>query len=315
MIKLSNGHRLEFLISSGAFAFRGKGWLWERLQVELDLIDPSLFTIELKSLTAEPRKGNLNWANPLTWLPWSPWACVKLIHGGSVNKVGLSNRGIDWWCKRIAPKIDFEQEDIIVSLYGTTDELIAMASRLDRYDLVAITVNDSCPNSGHALEASSSAIRSTVAVRHATRHPVLVKVSAAQDYCAIAAGLHNVAEAIQLNSVPWEMVFPGQRSPLWRLENKVRGGGGGISGHLAQRHNWKAVRELVAQGAVPVIAPSIMEYYEMRYVTETLGAQACSFGAIHMATKGKPWTVFTNPCKPTAYVRRYRAAQAQKTFV
>ena len=101
MITLSNGHAFEYMVASGALAFDGKGWPWERLLVWLGLIKPELFTVVIKSLTRNPRPGNLRW--------WKPWTCVRLIPGGSVNKVGLTNPGIEWWCKKVGPKLDFQK--------------------------------------------------------------------------------------------------------------------------------------------------------------------------------------------------------------
>ena len=79
MISLSNGHTFEYMIASGALGFDGKGWIWERPLVRLGLIKPELFTVVIKTLTRNPRPGNLRW--------WKPWTCVRLISGGSVNKI------------------------------------------------------------------------------------------------------------------------------------------------------------------------------------------------------------------------------------
>ncbi|HEY4504003.1 MAG TPA: hypothetical protein VJJ28_02755 [Candidatus Paceibacterota bacterium] len=87
MITLANGHKFKYMVASGALAFDGKGWPWERPLVWLGLIKPELFTVVIKSLTRTSRVGNLRW--------WKPWTCVRLIPGGSVNKVGLTNPGIE----------------------------------------------------------------------------------------------------------------------------------------------------------------------------------------------------------------------------
>jgi hypothetical protein len=47
------------MVASGALAFDGKGWPWERPLVWLGLIKPELFTVVIKSLTRNPRRGNL----------------------------------------------------------------------------------------------------------------------------------------------------------------------------------------------------------------------------------------------------------------
>lgn len=302
-IKLSNGHLLKWVVASGAFGFDGRGWLWERPLVWLGLIKPELFTVVIKTLTIQPRKGNLCWWKPWTWLPFSPWSCTRFIKGGAVNKVGLTNRGLDWWCDDIAQDLDFSQVPLIASIYGDEDELAEMSLRLDRYDFVGLEVNVSCPNSGDRMAETEAVIKSVKAVKSRSRHPVIVKVSVKQDYLAIAKGLVGVAEAISLNSVLWEMVFPRKRSPLWRLEKKVGGGGGGVSGKPAQSLNWEAVEALAVQGSLPVIAPSVMKFEDIGWVW-SFGASAVSFGAIHLPTKWKPWTLFTNPLKPTRFVRK-----------
>ena len=243
--------------------------------------------ISIKSLTRNPRVGNLRWSKP--------WECVRLIpDGGSVNKIGLTNKGVEWWCAKVGPHLNFERFPLVGSIFGeTSSELEEMAIMLDRFDLVGLEVNVSCPNSGHPDKKVEMVVESVKAVKELTRHPIIIKVGVDQDYLAIARGLEGVAEAISINSVPWKMVFPKNRSPLWRLEQRVGGGGGGVSGKPAQDFNWAAVEALAKQGSLPVIAPSIMEFEDLETVTR-YGAKAYSFGAIHLRT---PW-------KPTSIVER-----------
>ena len=285
MISLSNGHRLDHVVASGSLAFDGRGWAWERPLVRAGLIRPELFTVVLKTLTRHPRIGNLRWTDP--------WSCVRPVRGGAVNKVGLTNPGFDWWLRDIGPTLDYRRVATVASLFGDDAELADMARALNRFDLAGIEVNPSCPNTGHALLTTDVVVRGVAAVRAVSRHPLIVKVSAAQDYRAICRGLVGIAEAVAINSVPWEQVFPHQRSPLWRLEQRVGGGGGGVSGRPAQALNWRAVAEIAADATLPVIAPSIMEHDDVA-VVRRLGARAVSFGAIHLLT---PW-------KPTAIVKR-----------
>jgi dihydroorotate dehydrogenase len=304
MIRLSNGHAFEYMVASGALAFDGKGWPWEKPLLWLGLIKPELFTVVIKSLTRNPRSGNLRW--------WEPWTCVRLISGGSVNKVGLTNPGIEWWCRNVGPALDFQKFPIVGSIFGEERELVEMAEMLNHFDLVGLEVNVSCPNTGHVMEIAEIVVNSVKAVERASRHPIIVKVSVDQDYLTILRGLVGVAEAVSLNSVPWKTVFTnGEHTPLWRLEKKVGGGGGGVSGKPAQKYNWKAVEALAKQGLIPVIAPSIMEYGDMNRVRK-LGAKAVSFGAIHLPDHTvwlKPWTIFTNPRKPTRIVRKEMKCQ------
>ncbi|MFA6295227.1 MAG: hypothetical protein WC666_02260 [Candidatus Paceibacterota bacterium] len=286
MITFSNDHAFEYMVASGALAFDGKGWFWEKPLAWLGIIKPELFTVVIKTLTRHPRPGNLRW--------WKPWTCVRLIPGGSVNKVGLTNPGIEWWCKEIGPHLDFLKFPLVGSIFGDEKELTEMAYMLNSFELVALEVNPSCPNTGHAMQTAEAVINSVKAVKHASRYPIIVKVSVDQDYLTIANGLKNIAEAISLNSVPWKTAFPnGEKTPLWKLEEKVGGGGGGVSGKPAQKCNWKAVEELSRQGVLPVIGPSVMEIDDLDRVRK-LGAKAISFGAIHLRT---PW-------RPTYIVQR-----------
>jgi dihydroorotate dehydrogenase len=294
MITLSNGHRLNYVVASGALAFKGKGWWWERPLLWLGLLRPELFTVVIKTLTREPRRGNLRWWNPLTWLPFSPWSCVRFLHGGSVNKVGLTNKGIEWWCRKVGPRLDFEKFPLVGSIFGDERELVEMAEMLNPFALVGLEVNVSCPNTGHAIEQAETVVSIVKAVKRVSRHPIIVKVSVDQDYVTIAHQLEGVAEAVSLNSVPWKTAFPkGEPTPLAILEKKVGGGGGGVSGKPAQKWNWRAVAAIALDSSLPVIGPSIMEFEDIEQL-RLLGARAYSFGAIHLRT---PW-------KPTAIVER-----------
>ncbi len=291
MIRLSNGHVLDHVVSSGSLAFDGRGWPWQRPLVASGIMRPDLFTVVLKTLTRAPREGNLKLTRP--------WTCVRLVPGGSVNKVGLTNPGFDWWLRDVAPRLDYGRVKTVVSLFGDDDDLAAMAEALNRFPLAALEVNPSCPNTGHALGGADEVVQGVEAVKRVSRHPVVVKVSTSQDYRAIARGLTGLAEALSLNSVPWEQVYPAARSPLWRLEARVGGGGGGVSGRPAQALNWRALREIAADGSLPVIAPSVMGFDDLARV-RALGARAVGYGAIH----------FRAPWLPTHIVRRDLASRA-----
>jgi len=280
------------MVASGALGFNGLGWPWERPLLWLRLLRPELFTVVLRTLTLEPRLypvSNLSWIRPWTWLPFSYWSCVKFLSGGSaVNKVGLYNPGFQWWVKKVGPKINFKRYAIVASIQGTRDELVEMTVALDYFPLAGIEVNKSCPNSGHPLDDAQEVINTVKRLYRVSKHPIIVKVSVDQPYLLIALGVAGFAEAISINSVPWDTAFPGQASPMQHL-----GGGGGVSGPAAQALNWKAVRELAAQNALPVIGPSVMNYSDLVSVRQQ-GARAISFGSIHLKT----------PCRPTAIVKK-----------
>lgn len=302
MITLSNGHSFEYMVASGALGFDGKGWWWEKPLVVAGIMRPELFTIVLRTLTWESRlypKSNLSWIRPWTWLPWSSRSCVQFIPGGAINKVGLWNPGLPAWSLNIAPKIEFDRLNVVSSIFGTKDELVRMAFFLNTpaYKIKALELNVSCPSTGH-MDVAKQIVESVEAVKKVSQHPLILKLSVdqADSFRQIADGVCGKIEAFSLNSVPYKIVFPHKTSPLEKIGESGTGGGG-VSGRPAQEKNWKALSLLVNWGhTIPVIAPSIMGYEDLEKVRR-LGAEAVSFGAIHLRT---PW-------KPTEYVLREMA--------
>jgi len=151
-IKLSNGHVFTYLVASGALKYDGSGWWFEKYFMRFfnlwnGLIDPRLFTVIGKSITREPKKGNLKWTDMFGF------GCVRHIKDGVVNAVGLTNPGFDWWMKDVAPRVKSLPWKLIMSLYGTPEELAQMAKVLEesKCGIVAIEVNVSCPNTHDGL--------------------------------------------------------------------------------------------------------------------------------------------------------------------
>lgn len=291
MIRLSNGHEFKYMVASGALGFGGKGWLWERPLRRMGLIDPSLFTVVIKTLTYESRKGNLRWYNPL--------GCIRPMWGGVVNAVGLTNPGIDWWCENIGPFIDLGGISLVGSILSDDiDELVDMAIMLDKFKLVALEINASCPNTteGDLLKNTQKIIDACHAVKKETNLPLILKLSVVHDVIPIINGVSDVVEAISINSVPWNVIFPNKISPLKHL------GGGGVSGKIAQEHTWRLVRKIVMMHSIDVVAPSIWDYEDIERARR-LGAKAISFASVFL-----PY-----PCRPTSYVKRDMKIQKGKT--
>ena len=51
-----------------------------------------------------------------------------------MNKVGLTNPGIDWWTRDIGPRLDYARIAIVASIFGEAAELADMARMLNRFD-------------------------------------------------------------------------------------------------------------------------------------------------------------------------------------
>jgi dihydroorotate dehydrogenase len=276
------------MVASGALAFDGKGWPWEWPFRWCGLIDPALFTIVGKSITYGPIRGNLRW--------WHPWTCVRPIKDGTLNKVGLTNPGFRVFLDEIVPTIKLSAVRFVPSFFGIKGELLFMTQSCNHLPLVAYEINASCPNSDHTSEADAI-IDAACAVCRISRRPVILKLSAQQNCCAIAQGVKGYVAAISMNSVPWGMVYPERKSPFAELPGP---GGGGVSGKAAQALNWKAVREIKeVVPDMPVIAPSIWDYRDIVHALHVLRADAVSFGAIHL--KHFPLGAIL----PTRYVRQH----------
>lgn len=280
MIILSNGHAFEYMASSGALGFDGYGWPWEQPWRWINVLDPKLFTSVTKTLTLPPMEGNLRWYNPLR--------CLRLVRGGVINAVKLSNPGTKWWCEKIGPTVDSSKISLIASIFGEPDELAIMAAMLDKFDLVGLEINDSCPNIETGfLPDTAKTIAGIKAVKANSRLPLILKISVAHDVALIAKEAGCLIEALSINSVPWPIAFPGRISPLENL------GGGGVSGKIAQPFTWEMVKKIANSTAIPAIGPSAWDFEDLEKL-RIIGAKAISFGSVFIRY---PW-------RPTLYIRR-----------
>ncbi len=287
MIKLSNDCELEYVAASGALGFDGRGWPHERMMPRR-LFDPSLFTAIIKTLTLMPRTGNLKWR--------APWKCIRpVIKGGKIigmlNAVGLTNPGCEWWCENVGPEVDKKRISLIGSIAGNIPESVEMARMLNDFDLVGLEINPSCPNvcsfSNDKRRNAFDVIAICEAVKCVSRFPLLLKLSCAQDVLTIVSEIDGIVEALDINSVPWMIVFPNNPGPLAHL------GGGGVSGKIAQPFTWDLLCRLVDFSDIPVIGPSVWNYADVAKLRE-IGAKAVGFGSVFIPY---PW-------RPTCFVRR-----------
>jgi len=284
MIILDTGYCFEFTTASGAMGYDGRGWPHEQPLRWLGLLDTSLFTHEMKSITLPPRKGNFR--------IWKPWDCIRPLwrHGdiiGFVNAYGLSNPGFDWWMNNVGTKVDSEKVPLIGSFFGEPNELEFMARNSNNVDFVAITYNGSCPNSGDdVLSNTKKNIKSCEVMATNSRHPLIYKASIAHNVEEIIPEIEGMIAAIEINSVPWNRIFPNQKSPLAKY------GGGGVSGKIAQQLTWALAEKIANLTDVPVIVPSIWDYEDIETMRNK-GFKAFSFGSVFMR----------HPCRPTQFVK------------
>ncbi len=288
MIRLKNGHEMDFLCASGALAWYGEGWWWEHPLRWLGLIRPDELTVIGKTLTFEPRQGNLKM--------WCPWRCVRLISGGAVNAVGLTNPGYQWWIKECCPKIAKTNWRVIASIMpNNAAEAAKMARELNPCPIVGIELNVSCPNVDH--DHSIAHIKGIVdTILGESVHPLIVKLGYTDPYLDICKELDGKITAFDLiNTIPWGKVFPDKPSPLVKYNLT-----GGVSGEPIKLYSREALSSAVAlKLRTPIISGGGIDSFHEAYVRFVLGAKAVSFGTVFLRT---PW-------KPRNIIRKYRRCE------
>lgn len=189
-------------------------------------------TVFTKSATRFRRRGNFRPANPCTWK-----YIQRLPQMGMLNAYGLTNPGVEI----LAPKITKSVERgwrVIPNFYpefakglDTAVRETLQALEIYRRNLdtafSALEINFSCPNSREAIR--DNVAHGLALIRQVREnYPdlfLVVKLSVLHPY-EFAQELERlgVSALHAVNTIPYELVYPGKRSPLWQV------GGGGVSG-------------------------------------------------------------------------------------
>ncbi len=167
MVDLSvnlNGLELKnpVMTASGTF---GYGYEYD------DFIDvSSLGGIIVKGTTLNAREGNA-------------YPRLAETPSGMINAVGLQNKGVDYFCKEINPKLKKYSTNVLVNVSGSTiDDYVATAERINELENIpAIELNISCPNvkqGGMAFGTNGEmAAKVVAAVRKVYAKHLMVKLS------------------------------------------------------------------------------------------------------------------------------------------
>lgn len=126
--------------------------------------------ILVKGTTLHPRQGN-------------PYPRMAETPSGMLNAVGLQNKGVDYFCEHIYPKIRGYETAMIVNVSGSqVEDYIETAEKINALeDIPAIELNISCPNvkeGGMAFGVTCAGASSVVrAVRAVYDKTLIVKLS------------------------------------------------------------------------------------------------------------------------------------------
>ncbi|MDE5787350.1 MAG: dihydroorotate dehydrogenase [Bacteroidaceae bacterium] len=209
-----------------------------------DFVDLSrLGGIVVKGTTLNPREGN-------------PYPRMAETAGGMLNCVGLQNKGVDYFCEQIYPRVKDMDTNVVVNVSGSSVEDYAECARRigELENIPAIELNISCPNvrqGGMAFGVTAAGAASVVkAVRQAYPKTLIVKLSPnVTDVTEIARAVEaEGADAVSLINTLMGMAIDAER------RRKVLSiGTGGLSGPAVKPVALRMVYQVARAVKIPVV--------------------------------------------------------------
>lgn len=203
----------------------------------------SLGGIVVKGTTGSERQGN-------------PYPRMAETPSGMLNAVGLQNKGVDYFCNKIYPKIKDKKTNIVVNVSGSTiEEYVEVATKINSLENIpAIELNISCPNvkeGGMAFGTSKEmAFRVVSAVRQVYDKTLIVKLSPnVTNIVEIAKAAEDAgADSLSLiNTLLGMAVDAEKREPLLSTIT------GGLSGPAVKPVALRCVWQVAKQTKLPII--------------------------------------------------------------
>lgn len=199
--------------------------------------------IIVKGTTLAPRQGN-------------DYPRMAETASGMLNCVGLQNKGVDYFCREIYPKIEGIDSNMIVNVSGSSPEnYAACAARIDELEHIpAIELNISCPNvkdGGMAFGVTCAGAASVVrAVRKVYHKTLIVKLSPnVTDIADIARSV----EAEGADSVSLINTLMGMAIDIEKRQSLLSIGTGGLSGPAVKPVALRMVWQVAKAVKIPVI--------------------------------------------------------------
>ncbi|MGN1254761.1 MAG: dihydroorotate dehydrogenase [Prevotella sp.] len=199
--------------------------------------------IIVKGTTLEKREGN-------------DYPRMAETASGMLNCVGLQNKGVDYFCKNIYPKIKDIDTNFIVNVSGNSPENYAeCAVRIDALDKIpAIELNISCPNVKHggmafgvSCEGAASVVK---AVRKAYHKTLIVKLS---PNVTNIADIARACEAEGADAVSLINTLMGMAIDIEHRCPKLSIGTGGLSGPAVKPVAVRMVHDVYKAVNIPVV--------------------------------------------------------------
>ena len=192
----------------------------------------------------------------LEWREGNDYPRMAETASGMLNCVGLQNKGVDYFCENIYPKIKDIDTHFIVNVSGNSPQNYAeCASRIDALDKIpAIELNISCPNVkqggmafGVTCEGAASVVKAVRKVYHKT---LIVKLS---PNVTNVADIAKACEAEGADAVSLINTLMGMAIDIERRCPKLSIGTGGLSGPAVKPVAVRMVHDVYHAVKIPVV--------------------------------------------------------------
>jgi dihydroorotate dehydrogenase (NAD+) catalytic subunit len=199
--------------------------------------------IIVKGTTLKPREGN-------------DYPRMAETAQGMLNCVGLQNKGVDYFCHHIYPRIKDIDTHMIVNVSGSSPEDYAeCAARIDALEKIpAIELNISCPNvkdGGMAFGVTCAGAESVVkAVRSRYHKTLIVKLS---PNVTNIADIARACEAQGADSVSLINTLMGMAIDIEKRKSLLSIGTGGLSGPCVKPVALRMVWQVANAVKIPVV--------------------------------------------------------------
>lgn len=199
--------------------------------------------IIVKGTTLKPREGN-------------DYPRMVETASGMLNCVGLQNKGVDYFCEHIYPRLKDIDTNFIVNVSGSSPEDYAeCAARIAGLDRIpAIELNISCPNvrdGGMAFGVTCAGASSVVkAVR--ARYPKTLIVKLSPNVTDIAE-IARAVEAEGADSVSLINTLMGMAIDIEKRRPMLSIGTGGLSGPAVKPVALRMVWQVAKAVKIPVV--------------------------------------------------------------
>lgn len=192
----------------------------------------------------------------LEWREGNDYPRMAETASGMLNCVGLQNKGVDYFCENIYPKIKDIDTQFIVNVSGNSPQNYAeCASRIDALDNIpAIELNISCPNVkqggmafGVTCEGAASVVKAVRKVYHKT---LIVKLS---PNVTNVADIAKACESEGVDAVSLINTLMGMAIDIEHRCPKLSIGTGGLSGPAVKPVAVRMVHDVYHAVKIPVV--------------------------------------------------------------